>query len=180
MISKFWKFSAFNLEFQSFSRSLEHFFLIVGQNNFVNKIPCFLKSRLHDHMTFIFRPLFVKLSFLIIIQSDLILMGHEKKLFFEANVASSHFWILCTLGLNKLWRSILIYFDCIPLQFYKVWRIHIYNDKYMQRWKKNLVKTQVNKKEVAPSKINSSQRGFKRENWGWPPIYHLVCTKILF
>ena len=110
--------------FKPFSWSLEQFFLIVGQNNFDNKIP----SRLHDHMTFIFRPLFVKLSFLIIIQSDLILMGHEKKLFFEANVASSHFWILCTLGSNELWKSILIYFDFIQLRFHKVWRIHIYDD----------------------------------------------------
>ena len=143
-------------------------------------MPFLQKTRLHDHMTFIFRPLFVKLSFLIIIQSDLILMGHEKKLFFEANVASSHFWILCTLGSNDLWRSILIYFDFIQLQFHKVWRIHIYDDVYMQKWKKNLVKTQVNKKEVALIEITSSQRVFKRENWGWPPIYHLVCTKIIF
>ena len=30
--------------FKSFSRSLEHFFLIVGQNNFGNKIP-FLKNK---------------------------------------------------------------------------------------------------------------------------------------
>ena len=40
-------------------------------------------DRLHATMTFIFRPLFVKLSFLIIIQSDLILMGHEKKCFLK-------------------------------------------------------------------------------------------------
>ena len=32
---------AFSLEFQSFSRSLEYFFLTVGQNNFGNKIPGF-------------------------------------------------------------------------------------------------------------------------------------------
>ena len=30
---------AFSLEFQNFSRSLEQFFLTVGQNNFGNKIP---------------------------------------------------------------------------------------------------------------------------------------------
>ena len=30
--------------FKSFSRSLEHFFLTVGQNNFGNKIPFFLKT----------------------------------------------------------------------------------------------------------------------------------------
>ena len=34
----FFKFSAFSLEY-SFSRSLEQFFLTVGQNNFGNKIP---------------------------------------------------------------------------------------------------------------------------------------------
>ena len=34
----FWKFLAFSLEFQSFSRSLEQFFLTVGQNCFGNKI----------------------------------------------------------------------------------------------------------------------------------------------
>ena len=39
MISKFCKFSAFSLEFKSFSRSLDQFFLTVGQNNFGNKIP---------------------------------------------------------------------------------------------------------------------------------------------
>ena len=43
MISKLCKFSAFNLEFQKiFSRSLEQFFLNVGQNNFGNKIPLLL------------------------------------------------------------------------------------------------------------------------------------------
>ena len=36
---KFCKFSAFSLEFQNFSWSLEFFFLTVGQNNFGNKIP---------------------------------------------------------------------------------------------------------------------------------------------
>ena len=35
----FCKFSAFSLEFQKFSRSLEQFFPTVGQNNFGNKIP---------------------------------------------------------------------------------------------------------------------------------------------
>ena len=39
MPQKFCKFSAFSLEFQSFSWSLEQFFLRVGQNNFGNKIP---------------------------------------------------------------------------------------------------------------------------------------------
>ena len=31
-----------NTPFNSFSRSLEHFFLAVGQNNFGNKIPQFV------------------------------------------------------------------------------------------------------------------------------------------
>ena len=40
-----YKFSAFSLEFQTFfSRSLEQFFLTVGQNNFGNKIPFLLKK----------------------------------------------------------------------------------------------------------------------------------------
>ena len=39
MISKFCKFSAFSLEFQKFSRTLEQLFLTIGQNNFGNKIP---------------------------------------------------------------------------------------------------------------------------------------------
>ena len=38
-MQKIWKFSAFSLEFKSFSWSLEQFFLTVGQNNFGNKIP---------------------------------------------------------------------------------------------------------------------------------------------
>ena len=44
---KFCNFSAFSLEFQKFSRSLDKFFLKVGQNNFGNKIPIahFLKER---------------------------------------------------------------------------------------------------------------------------------------
>ena len=112
-------------------------------------------------MTFIFRPLFVKLSFLIIIQNDLILMGHEKKLFFEANVASSHFWILCTLGFNELWRSILIYFDLIKLRFHKVWRTHIYAKMkerkilWKRRWiKKRLLRQKLlHLKEVLNEKI---------------------------
>ena len=45
----FFKFSAFSLEFQKFSRSLEQLFLTVGQNNFGNKIQtifavCLLKT----------------------------------------------------------------------------------------------------------------------------------------
>ena len=129
--------------FKSFSRSIEQFFLIVGQNNFGKKIPFFLKSRLHDHMTFIFRPLFVKLSFLIIIQSDLILMGHEKKLFFEANVPSSHFWILCTLGLNELWRSILIYFDLVKYEEFIFMMINSWKNERKMLWKRRCIKKRL-------------------------------------
>ena len=38
------KYVLHSLEFQSFTRSLEQFFLTVGQNNFGNKIP-FLKTQ---------------------------------------------------------------------------------------------------------------------------------------
>ena len=39
VISKNFKFSAFNLKFQSFSGSLTQYFLTIGQNYFGNKIP---------------------------------------------------------------------------------------------------------------------------------------------
>ena len=38
----FWPFTVSASNFKSFSRSLEHFFLTVGQHNFGNKIPFFL------------------------------------------------------------------------------------------------------------------------------------------
>ena len=44
-ILQFCKFSAFSLKFQKLSRSLEQFFLSVGQNNFGNKIPLLNSNR---------------------------------------------------------------------------------------------------------------------------------------
>jgi hypothetical protein len=44
--------------FKSFSRSLEHFFLIVGQNNFGNKIPYILARGLHTGQAVIWNPRF--------------------------------------------------------------------------------------------------------------------------
>ena len=38
------KFEAEGGEFSKFLRSLEQFFLTVGQNNFVNKIPFFIRA----------------------------------------------------------------------------------------------------------------------------------------
>ena len=39
MISKILQILSLQLKFQKFSRSIKHFFLTVGQNNFGNKIP---------------------------------------------------------------------------------------------------------------------------------------------
>ena len=43
------------LNFKSFSRSLEHFFLTVGQNNFGNKIPDICFTKIAHHRTLLER-----------------------------------------------------------------------------------------------------------------------------
>ena len=48
-LKNFAKFSAFSLEFQKLSRSLEQFFLTVGQNNFGNKILFPSKRHFFSH-----------------------------------------------------------------------------------------------------------------------------------
>ena len=54
----FCKFSAFSLEFQKFSQSLEQFFLTVGQNNFDNKTPLCIPP-LHKHTVLITEKSFI-------------------------------------------------------------------------------------------------------------------------
>ena len=53
---------AFSLEFKSFSRSLEQFFLTVGQNNVSNKIPILMFFMNRINFAKMFSYSFLKLS----------------------------------------------------------------------------------------------------------------------
>ena len=96
-------------------------------------------------------------------------------MFFEANVASSHFWDTLHFWANwiveKHSHLFLILYNCdfIKYEEFIFMMINSWKNERKFLWKRRWIKKRLLRQKLIPLK-----RVFKRENWDWPPIYHLV------